>query len=571
MPSTATSGPLRSTAAAPVGRPPEGVASSGPPPSGGSRYALRPAAAPWPRAAGSSRGLRAGRRGGPGARAQADVGQRGRGQGSAVVPDDLAVAALAGAVGVPGAAAVRALVPRDDELGLPVRAGARDVVVRAAHEVPPHDDVLAERLAPHEHRPRGGVRPRLDDERRAAGLDVPQRRRRHGRALQPHDALVDEEAVLERRVHVERDACAGRQIELRPDDRRVRRGGRAQGGAAHAERAEEDLHARAVDRGDGEVGVVLERGRVREAVARERDPELDAVQDRGALAARRLLRVRDAAARGHEVELAGPHRLERPDGVAVQDLPREQPRDRLEPGVGVRRHLHAVGAVADRGQRVGPVVVEEAPCADERPRTLRDRAPHPHRPGAPERDVAVLEDLDRGASAVVVGRARRADALLGPGLEVAHGTSVGARGGAVLRLSTVFASGRARGRMGTRPLGAGFRGASPCPRDPGAVGPGGPSGRRSRRGGPAPSRPPGCPGRCGDADRGRPSGSGRNLRRRAQPRSRGWRVVHRSPVGRALACAARRRAVLARPSDPCVMRAGTPSSVCARPGRYGRL
>src|SRR5690606_16075378 len=136
----------------------------------------------------------------------------------------------------------------------------------------------------------------------------------------------------------------------------------------------------------------------------------------------------DAAARGHEVELAGADRPERADRVPVQDLPREEPRDRLEAGVRVRGHLHAVGAVPDLRQRVRAVVVEEAPRADERARALRDRAPHAHRARAAERDVPVLEDLDHLGRAALRVRPGGAHALLGTGLEVAHASSVGAAG-----------------------------------------------------------------------------------------------------------------------------------------------
>src|SRR5690606_1923124 len=62
-------------------------------------------------------------------------------------------------------------------------------------------------------------------------------------------------------------------------------------------------------------------------------------------------------------------------------------------GVRVRWHDHAAGARGD----VRPVVVEEAPGADERPLTRGQRAPDRHRPRTAERDVAGLDELDGAA------------------------------------------------------------------------------------------------------------------------------------------------------------------------------
>src|SRR5690606_12497959 len=101
-----------------------------------------------------ARGRRPRRRGAR-ARAQPDVGERGRREGTAVVPDDLAEAAVPRALRIARPAVVRPSAAGRHELRLPVLAGARDVVVRPPDEVQPHDDVLAERLAAHEHGARG--------------------------------------------------------------------------------------------------------------------------------------------------------------------------------------------------------------------------------------------------------------------------------------------------------------------------------------------------------------------------------------------------------------------------------
>ena len=111
----------------------------------------------------------------------------------------------------------------------------------------------------------------------------------------------------------------------------------------------------------------------------------------------------------------GPDDGVRAEAVAVLDLAGEQPAHRLQPGVRVRRDVHATGA----GDVVRAVVVGEAPGADERALALGEGAPHGHRAGAAERDVARFEDLH------TVGRRRRgADGLLRLRLDVAHGSSL---------------------------------------------------------------------------------------------------------------------------------------------------
>ena len=69
--------------------------------------------------------------------------------------------------------------------------------------------------------------------------------------------------------------------------------------------------------------------------------------------------------------------------------PGDQPADRLQPGVRVRRHLHA-GRAADV---VGPVVVDEAPGADHPPRPVGQRPGDRHRPRSTERDRSAVQQL----------------------------------------------------------------------------------------------------------------------------------------------------------------------------------
>ena len=67
--------------------------------------------------------------------------------------------------------------------------------------------------------------------------------------------------------------------------------------------------------------------------------------------------------------------------IMVFDGALEQPRDRLQPGVGVRRHVHADAAFR-------AVVVDEAPRPDERAVAVRQGASHLEGTQPAERNLA---------------------------------------------------------------------------------------------------------------------------------------------------------------------------------------
>jgi hypothetical protein len=104
---------------------------------------------------------------------------------------------------------------------------------------------------------------------------------------------------------------------------------------------------------------MLEARRTGRLRRRQRDPQLQAVQ-RGAVPIRGLLGVRDPTPGRHQVELARPDHREAADAVSMQHLAVEQPSDRLQATVRMRRHLHA----RPGEDRVGAEVVGEAPRSD---------------------------------------------------------------------------------------------------------------------------------------------------------------------------------------------------------------
>ena len=186
-------------------------------------------------------------------------------------------------------------------------------------------------------------------------------------------------------------------------------------------------------------GCVVREARV--AVPRvigQRHPQLDAVQH--GRAGQGHLGVADAAPGGHQVQLAGTDRRVVPVAVAVLDLAGEEPAHGLQPGVRVRRDRHPAG-VRDG---IGPVVVGEAPGADQRPLPRGQGAPDLHGPQATEGHHPRGDHLDPGRAS------RLADDLGGVAFGVAHGSSVPRAGVRSSRRRRGCPRRRGRGRPTTR-------------------------------------------------------------------------------------------------------------------------
>ncbi len=103
---------------------------------------------------------------------------------------------------------------------------------------------------------------------------------------------------------------------------------------------------------------------------RQGDPQLGELKS-ARLVAGRVLGVRDAAARSHQVDLAGMDPLPVAEAVRVQDPALDHPAERLQPDVRVRADREAAARRVVRG----PGVVEEAPGADHAAMPVRQRAP----------------------------------------------------------------------------------------------------------------------------------------------------------------------------------------------------
>ena len=87
--------------------------------------------------------------------------------------------------------------------------------------------------------------------------------------------------------------------------------------------------------------VVLKAGFHFLPVSRQSHPGLNAAQPRSGLAQRRrrTLRVHDAAAGGHPVQLARPDDLLEAEAVAVHDLALDQPGEGRQADVRMRPHV----------------------------------------------------------------------------------------------------------------------------------------------------------------------------------------------------------------------------------------
>jgi hypothetical protein len=145
-------------------------------------------------------------------------------------------------------------------------------------------------------------------------------------------------------------------------------------------------------------GNAVQRNRLRHKVTevprgiaiqpRQRHPQLYAVQHRRR--GRRHLGVADACPRRHQVQLTGMDEGMRAAAVAVLDLAFEKPTHRLQSGMRVGWHDHARAAT----DVVRPVVVDEAPCADERTLPLRQGSADSHRTRPTQWNVASGQHLD---------------------------------------------------------------------------------------------------------------------------------------------------------------------------------
>ncbi len=179
-----------------------------------------------------------------------------------------------------------------------------------------------------------------------------------------------EDRVLE--VGPQREDAIARMVasrQLRADDRRERGRRRSRSGQV----ARQHGDAEAAETGRRQLAVMLE-GRLNLAAGvRERNPELHAVQ-RGIVLGRRLLSVRDAAARRHEVELPGPDQLLGAEAVPVQHVPGQEPGHGLQADMRMRWHIHPGDAVDVHR----PVVIDEAPGTDASAQPERQHAADGH-------------------------------------------------------------------------------------------------------------------------------------------------------------------------------------------------
>ncbi|OKH77534.1 hypothetical protein EB73_42285 [Mycobacterium sp. SWH-M3] len=192
----------------------------------------------------------------------------------------------------------------------------------AAHEVPPHHQLLAERRTAEQDGAGRTVAPVDDVQLRAARPLIRQIRDVDGGAADLDRALVEQHAVFERGVDVEGQRGSGVEVELRAEQRRERVHRRA----AVCEVAEEYPQGRAADR----AGRGHEVREIAAGVARgvgQRDPQLHAVQDAGRRG--RHLGVADPGACGHQVEFAWAHHRMDSGAVPVFHLTTEKPTHRL--------------------------------------------------------------------------------------------------------------------------------------------------------------------------------------------------------------------------------------------------
>ena len=127
---------------------------------------------------------------------------------------------------------------------------------------------------------------------------------------------------------------------------------------------------------------MLKRRRAVSVAIGQRGPELHAIQPSRVVGGRSL-GVRNRVAGRHDVHAAGAKHGFLAKAVVVDDLALEQPRDRLQPHVRMRRDVHR----HPLGKREGAEPIEEAPRSD------HAAPPHRKRPRdtqRAERDLVVL-------------------------------------------------------------------------------------------------------------------------------------------------------------------------------------
>ena len=178
-------------------------------------------------------------------------------------------------------------------------------------EVPPHDDVVLERLPAEEEQQSRRPRWRRSTSSRCgpevqqvAPVEIDGRVARRDAGSDRRDPLDADERVLPVRPEGDVDAGAGGDADLGTDDRRVRRGGRGHARElAHHDRRDRRRSRLPGELERGQLAVPLERRPAMPPRLGQGHPQLECVEGDGVLADR-VFGMRDALAAGHEVERA---------------------------------------------------------------------------------------------------------------------------------------------------------------------------------------------------------------------------------------------------------------------------
>src|SRR5690625_567989 len=121
---------------------------------------------------------------------------------------------------------------------------------------------------------------------------------------------------------------------------------------------------------------------------RKRVPQLHAVQCCSVIAG--IFGVGDPVSGAHEIDFARANQCPVSGGVDVVNPTIEKPRDGSQTGMWVTWYLHAAGLC----DVVGPKIIEETPCANQRASSLRNSALHRHRAWPTQRHRTRLKHLD---------------------------------------------------------------------------------------------------------------------------------------------------------------------------------